>query len=199
MDLYKSIAAWEPALGVTDSARPKADPGPSSPPRARVRLLPLEAPALEEYLRALVEEYARDHVRDGQWTAAEAPERARTEVAALLPQGVDTPDQYLRAIVADPGGTLVGRLWYAMRRNEGPPHLFIYDLLILEEHRGHGYGEAAMRALEPVARQLGVSRIGLHVFGHNRTAIRLYERVGYRPTNLFMSKAVTDSDHSAAP
>lgn len=175
---------------MTDSASP-GSVAPASPlTPAQVRLVPLPPAELDDYLELLIREYAQDHVRDGQWTEAEAPARARRDVGRLLPRGVDTPDQYLRAIVADRAGVPVGRLWYAVRREEGPPHLFIYDLLIFENERGHGYGEAAMRALEPIARELGVSRIGLHVFGHNGIAIRLYERLGYRTTNLLMSKDV---------
>ena len=142
------------------------------------------------YLELLSVEYANDHVRDGQWTAAEAPRKAREQIDRILPRGLDSPDQYFRSIVADPTGKVVGRIWYAVRRDEGPPHLFIFDLLVFESERGHGYGEAALRALEPIARELGVGRIGLHVFGHNASAIRLYERIGYRATNLLMSKTV---------
>lgn len=177
-------------------AAPPTAPPPAhraiDPPKARVRLEPLPARALDDYLASLLKEYAEDHVRDGQWSAEEAPEKARAEVAGLLPRGLDTPDHYFRSIVADPEGNPVGRLWYALRRDGGPPHLFIYDLLVFETERGHGYGEAALRALEPVARELGVPRIALHVFGHNTGAIRLYERVGYRATNVLMSKSVVD-------
>ena len=157
---------------------------------ARIRLVALSPSDFAQYMASLEEEYARDHVRAGQWGAAEALDRARRETHELLPQGMESPDHYFRTIVADPVGTAVGRLWFAVRRGEGPPFLFVYDLLVFEKHRGHGYGEAAMRALEPVARELQMPRIALHVFGHNPTAVRLYERIGYRPTNLLMSKPV---------
>jgi len=37
----------------------------------------------------------------------------------------------------------------------------------------------ALTALEPEALRLGAREIGLHVFSHNQSAIRLYERPGY--------------------
>ena len=180
---------------------PSPQGGAQSRPPASVRLSPLTETRLKEYLESLIVEYARDHVRDGQWSEGESLERARKEVATLLPQGTATPGHYLRAIVSLPREEEVGRIWYARttRGEGGPPHLFIYDLLVLESQRGHGYGEAALRALEPVARGLGVDRIALHVFGHNSGAIRLYERVGYRPTNILMSKAVGSSGTTAPP
>jgi ribosomal protein S18 acetylase RimI-like enzyme len=66
--------------------------------------------------------------------------------------------------------------------------LFIYDIVIEEHLRGKGYGRAALLLLEDVARALGKRRISLHVFAHNDRARRLYEELGYRPTNIVMAK-----------
>ena len=173
------------------SDRAPLTPASSARSPGSVRLLPLRPERLEEYLRPLVEGYAQDHVQDGQWTEAESLTRARAEVASLLPRGVETPGHYLRSVVAESDGADVGRVWFATRKEGlGPLYLFIYDLLIFEAYRGRGYGEATLRALEPVARELGAPRIALHVFGHNGSAIRLYERVGYRATNVLMSKSL---------
>lgn len=171
---------------------PESPPSGGSAPRVppTVRLVPLPGAQLDEYLEPEIRGYADDHVRDGQWSPAEALERSRAEFRELLPQGVDTPDHHLRVVVAGPDNPPVGWLWYALRKDGPAPYLFIYNLTIFEAYRGRGYGEAALRALEPIARALGVARIGLHVFGHNQLAIRLYERVGYRTTNLLMSKPI---------
>lgn len=163
---------------------------PSSRSLPPIRLVPLLPAEFDGFVASLLEAYAQDHVQGGQWTPERALEQARAQVTALLPRGVDTPDHYLRTILKEPEGVAVGRLWYAVRREEGPAHLFVYDIIIAESARGKGYGEAAMRALEPIAREMGLPRIALHVFGHNEPAIRLYERIGYKPTNLLMSKPV---------
>ncbi len=154
-----------------------------------IRLERLTAEELAPYLDRLISGYAQGHVRDGQWTAAEAPERSRQEIRRLLPQGVDTPDHYLYAIRV--GSQDVGRIWFARRQEAGgAPHAFVFDLFIDPEHRRHGYAEAAMRAIEPKIRELGLHRVALHVFGDNAGAIRLYERLGYSTTNLLMAKTV---------
>jgi ribosomal protein S18 acetylase RimI-like enzyme len=44
--------------------------------------------------------------------------------------------------------------------------------------------------LENVAREKGVEKIGLHVFGHNAAARALYQKVGYIETNVNMSKKI---------
>ena len=50
---------------------------------------------------------------------------------------------------------------------------------------------AAMIAIEDEVRQLGIDRIGLHVFGHNRGAWALYDQLGYEVTNVNMAKTIT--------
>jgi ribosomal protein S18 acetylase RimI-like enzyme len=48
-----------------------------------------------------------------------------------------------------------------------------------------------MRAAEDEARRLGVDTIRLHVFGHNTRARPLYDKLGYEPTNIMMSKTLS--------
>lgn len=45
-----------------------------------------------------------------------------------------------------------------------------------------------MTEAENFAKSLGAETIGLHVFGHNNRAIKLYENLGYKATNISMSK-----------
>lgn len=50
-----------------------------------------------------------------------------------------------------------------------------------------GYARRALQALEAAAKR-GVTRIDLHVYSHNPSAIALYQKVGYRTTGLNMRK-----------
>jgi len=105
---------------------------------------------------------------------------ARRFMETLLPQGPQTPGQHFESIVV--GGQSVGRLWWAEQLDETPPRAYIYDLEVAEEHRGKGVGTAAMQALEDEARRLGAEQVMLSVFFKNSGAIRLYERLGFRPS-----------------
>ena len=57
-----------------------------------------------------------------------------------------------------------------------------------EEHRGRGYGRAAMLLAEEEARRRGLNRIELNVFGGNTIARNLYRSLGYVETSAQMAK-----------
>lgn len=45
-----------------------------------------------------------------------------------------------------------------------------------------------MSLIEQEVTKQGLNRIGLHVFGYNKTAINLYQSLGYETTDLMMEK-----------
>ena len=45
-----------------------------------------------------------------------------------------------------------------------------------------------MQLIEGQVKQLGFDAIKLHVFGHNKVAIKLYQSAGYVATNMHMMK-----------
>ncbi len=85
-------------------------------------------------------------------------------------------------------GEKVGHIWFTKMTYGGQTFAFVYDLIIFDEFRRRGYGEATMRALEEKVREQGLDSIGLHVFGHNHAAKALYEKIGYEITDLNMQK-----------
>lgn len=136
------------------------------PPPA-VRLTPLQPAELDPYLDRLVPLYAADHVRVGNWPEAGARERARAQVAELLPQGVGTAGHELRHIEDAATGERVGSLWLALGQGASDGTAFIYDLWVEPRHRRRGFASAALAAAEARARRAGASKLGLHVFGDN--------------------------------
>jgi RimJ/RimL family protein N-acetyltransferase len=154
-------------------------------------------PMTEERFLAFLEEsivrYAEENVRTGRWDSASGIEHSRAEHARLLPQGLATPEEYLRSIFAGDSGERVGDLWFSHRGEGGPKQIWIFWIGIDPAHRRHGYAIEALRTIEVEARRLGSTRVGLHVFAFNSGARALYERLGYEPTNLVMWKELPPS------
>jgi ribosomal protein S18 acetylase RimI-like enzyme len=163
----------------------------------RTRLIPMSAATFADYLEASNVEYANDKVAAGQWSEAEALDKAREESARLLPQGLDTPENWLFDIVADDGpthDTPVGMVWIARQTRGGKPVAFVYDVLIHPAHQRQGHARRAFQALEQEVALRGMAGIALHVFGHNSAARALYERLGFGVTNLNLFKPLGASD-----
>ncbi len=153
-------------------------------------LRPMRAEAYEAYLQAAISSYADDNVAAGRWPVDGAWERSRTDFQDSLPQGLATPNNYLFEIWAQSNGPIVGYLWFAEVTQHGLRSAYVYDLEVKPEHRHQGYAEAAFKALEVLVAKLGLSRIGLHVFGHNIGAQALYAKLGYGVTGINMAKAL---------
>jgi GNAT superfamily N-acetyltransferase len=156
-----------------------------------VRLVPMTPAAYERWRLRSVREYAAEQVAAGNWSAEGASERGEREFADLLPDGLATAGQDLWTI-EDDGGRDVGILWVGPRRGH-PDALFIWDIAVEPEARGRGIGRAALDALEAWARGAGYGRIGLHVFGSNEVARRLYARAGYIETDVMMERRLSPS------
>lgn len=151
-----------------------------------VSLRPMTEEHYATWYGASVAHYA-EAIRANGFSSDPDADAAR-QFQELLPDGLNTPGQHLFGI-HDAQGLLVGTLWVAERR---PMHMaFIYDIEIAAEHRRRGYAREALTALEAVVRGFGLSSIGLHVFGDNHGAIRLYEAAGYQVANLTMKKDLT--------
>jgi ribosomal protein S18 acetylase RimI-like enzyme len=133
-----------------------------------------------------IAEYASENVAAGRWKADEAPAQAELAFNQILADGRSTPGNYFWAI-RDGGGVDVGVLWVAVTADR-PDHAFIYEIWISPERRGEGFGSAALSWLESWAPANDIRTIGLHVFGHNEGARRLYQRTGYVETSVQMEK-----------
>lgn len=136
-----------------------------------------------------VEAYAADKVNSGAWAEASALALSNKEHDALLPQGKDTPDNYLYAVTND-DEMQVGVLWFAEKKRGNARIAYVYDIEIKPEYRRQGHARRAFEALEIEVGSLGLAGVALHVFGHNFAAQALYAKLGYWVTNINMYKAM---------
>ena len=151
-----------------------------------VQLVPMQEEDFEPYLERDIKEYAESHVRNGNWKKEEALVRSREEHQQLLPDGLQSKDQYLFSIFDETSGQKLGMLWVNISNNQA----FIYDFRIDEGERGKGYGKQALVALDEKLKSMNVESVGLHVFGDNTTAQELYKKMGYQITGIQMKKAL---------
>ena len=151
-----------------------------------MRLRPMRPDELPGFLEHSIQSYAFGIETQGGQTPEFARSKSEQDHAAILPQGLDTPNHSLWIVEADE--ERVGLLWLAERDSGGRQVIFIYDVEIDEAHRGKGYGRAAMELAEQETHALGIGRIELNVFGANDVARRLYRSVGYVETSVQMAK-----------
>ena len=114
----------------------------------QLRTRPMTQAEFESFRVGMVRDYAAEHVAAGDWTAEEAERRASDDTDALLPEGVGTPGVLL-LVAETPDGRVVGHLWVGLERNVGRGDgAWIYDIEIVPEHRGRGFGRALLAVAE---------------------------------------------------
>jgi RimJ/RimL family protein N-acetyltransferase len=164
------------------------------PEPENVTLVELEETPFREYRRHLARDYAADKVQAGVWSADEAEDKAAKELEGLLPDGTLTRGHYLYSVRDESVPAEVGLLWISPRDSGAGRTLWIYDIIVHDRFRRRGYASRILHLVEDKARELGASKVELHVFGHNHGARALYANAGYKPTSTIMAKPVTTED-----
>ena len=155
----------------------------------RVTLRPMDEAELAAYVARGGADYVDQLVELGGRKRDAAEAKAASDYATYFPNGRPAAGHHL--YVAEVDGEPVGRLWIAEHGpgwDEGTAYVF--DVEVVAEHRGRGYGRAIMRAGEAVARSLGARQLALNVFGGNTAAITLYTSLGYEVTAQQMRKVL---------
>jgi len=135
----------------------------------RVALRSMTTTEFKRYLRLAVPEYARGHVRAGDFDPKKALAKAKAEYAELLPKGVATPGHYLYTIALAENDKAIGMLWFDLKQRHGKRKAFIFDFRLENAQRGKGLGRQALAALDVAARAL-------------------YEKSGFRYSSMHMTK-----------
>lgn len=153
-----------------------------------VALARIEQRDFEEFLEKAIHDYAQEKIISGNWMADEALEKSRAEFMSLLPDGLQTKDQFVYSVLDEDTNLSIGVLWVQVKMGEFHRKAFICDFVIQPVFRGNGFGKQALQALDKKLKEMGVTSVSLHVFAHNTNAIALYEKAGYKATNLYMGK-----------
>jgi len=159
-----------------------------------VVLVPMTEDEFSAFFDAVAESHARDNVVAGRWSVSDAPALARDETRRLLPASEKTPDHYLFVLRDTDLESEVGYLWFGSTTRATKRVAYLYQLYIHPQFRRRGYGRQALAAFEKEAGNRGYDMLGLHVFGTNAGAHRLYQAVGYRASSITMHKEVGSGD-----
>jgi GNAT superfamily N-acetyltransferase len=90
------------------------------------------------------------------------------------------PKPVVEAIVAERSGRVVGFALFFVSYSTflAKPGLWLEDLFVEPDERGHGIGQALLEHLARVAAARGYGRVEWSVLDWNAGAIRFYERMG---------------------
>lgn len=153
-----------------------------------IQLVAMTEQDFQDFYEYLIRDYAEDKVKAGNYQQEEALQRSREDIGEELPDGLASKDQYLYSIVEDESAQKVGVLWITVQRAK--QMVFVQDIEIDEAFRRRGYAEQAFLRLEEKVKELGMAKIGLHVFGFNHAAQALYKKLGFEITNIHMEKTL---------
>lgn len=170
-------------LGYTEYSRNMAKQLPAEPPALPqgVTSRPMTRDEYAAWSTAAPAGYAAELAARGM-PERDAHARAVADHAARFPDGPDTAGVTLAVLEA--AGAPVGHLWLAAH-GEGA---YVFEVEVAEGRRGRGHGRALMLLAEREALAAGHQTVALQVFTTNTPALRLYESLGYRPTNLNYAK-----------
>lgn len=102
-----------------------------------------------------------------------------------------------RFLVAEADGTIAGYAVLLFKDSSQDPieifytYAFVADLGVRGEFRRRGIGTALLDACEAIAREAGEKWLQLGVLAGNGSAVRLYERQGFRAVAHTLEKVLT--------
>ena len=103
-----------------------------------------------------------------------------TGTEAMMREALFGARPVAEALLVERGGRAVGFALYFMSFSTFlcKPGLYLEDVFVEPEHRGHGIGKAVLRHLAALAVERGCGRFEWHVLDWNEPSIRFYESLG---------------------
>lgn len=118
---------------------------------------------------------------------------AVTATEPMLEEALFGAKPYAEAVIAEVEGTPVGFALYFFNFSTwtGRPSLYLEDLFVRPEARGHGSGKALLRHLAGIAIDRDCGRFEWSVLDWNTPAIDFYRAMGAQPMDEWTVQRVT--------
>jgi GNAT superfamily N-acetyltransferase len=109
------------------------------------------------------------------------------------------PHHYAETLIAEEGDKPVGfaLFFHNFSTFLAKPGLYLEDLFVIPESRGHAIGRALLKELARLAVERECGRLEWSVLDWNREAIAFYERLGARPNSEWTIYRLTGEALSA--
>ena len=109
------------------------------------------------------------------------------------------PHHYAETLIAEEGDKPVGfaLFFHNFSTFLAKPGMYLEDLFVIPESRGHGIGRALLKELARLAVERECGRLEWSVLDWNRDAIGFYERLGARPNSEWTVYRLTGEALSA--
>lgn len=144
-----------------------------------IELRKMTAAEYAEFYEWSFNNHVKELVRDTNISTEEAIKQTVTEVQDMLPDGIDTEDNYLMTIVDSLNKKSIGFIWYLYEKTDGIQQSFLCDFFINEPERLNGYASKALTSMEHNASGYGCQESFLFVAKENEAARNLYAKCGY--------------------
>ena len=103
----------------------------------------------------------------------------------LLAKNLYGPRRYAETLIAEESGSPAGfaLFFHNFSTFLAKPGIYLEDLFVVPEQRGHGVGRALLQRLAHIAVERDCGRLEWAVLDWNRDAIGFYERLGATPNS----------------
>ena len=136
-----------------------------------IELRPMTEEEFDTLKASMYASYPEERAKaSGGVVTQEDIEVGKRQIDELMSESIHSKAHHYWKMVAPEVG-VVGDLWVFV--DDAKRRGFIYFIGTDEAYRGQGYGQQALEALEVAMRPLGVTQIGLNVWGDNTVARRL--------------------------
>lgn len=151
-----------------------------------IELIEMKEHEFKQYLDFMIPDYAKDISNNYNLSMDKAFEESEVMMKELLPDGISTEGQFLYNIYDPQLNKQVGILWFDI--NKEINRAYLYHIFINEDCRQRGYATKAIEKLQKRVKEFGMNSIALSVFGKNKNAQELYEKMGYSVSSISMYK-----------